>query len=224
MTPFDVLVPAVPDADLGPLLTSLSQAGLPAPVVTPHQTDSRPPAAVELASEPRKGFASPDEVELPTEWELVEERHDQTYRWPEYEETYDRYLVYRGTTKKDATVRIGLGWATRENKWGRDRRYIVAFLSGGVPTNPLAEFLETDDYADTGNFVAVIRGLENTRRMYGPSDSLPQVYVDRFETSMYGQHVHYRGVWNKVVVVAHEHDHETMLNHGLIQGRRRYGL
>jgi hypothetical protein len=30
------------------------------------------------------------------------------------------------------------------------------------------------------------------------------------------------GVWNKVVVVAHEDDDEAMLNHALIQSRRRY--
>jgi hypothetical protein len=30
------------------------------------------------------------------------------------------------------------------------------------------------------------------------------------------------GVLNKLVVVARENDHETMLNHALIQGRRRY--
>jgi hypothetical protein len=40
---------------------------------------------------------------------------------------------------------------------------------------------------------------------------------------MYSQRVVYPGVWNKVAVVAREHDDETMLNHALIQSRRRYG-
>jgi hypothetical protein len=40
---------------------------------------------------------------------------------------------------------------------------------------------------------------------------------------MYSQRVVYPGVWNKVAVVAREDDDETMLNHALIQSRRRYG-
>jgi hypothetical protein len=39
---------------------------------------------------------------------------------------------------------------------------------------------------------------------------------------MYSERVVYRGVWNKVVVVAREDDDETMLNHALLQSRRRY--
>jgi hypothetical protein len=32
----------------------------------------------------------------------------------------------------------------------------------------------------------------------------------------------YPGAWNKLVVVAREDDHEAMLDHALIQSRRRY--
>jgi hypothetical protein len=39
---------------------------------------------------------------------------------------------------------------------------------------------------------------------------------------MYSERVVYRGVWNKVVVVAREDDDTTILNHALIQGRRRF--
>jgi hypothetical protein len=38
---------------------------------------------------------------------------------------------------------------------------------------------------------------------------------------MYDDRVDHAGVWHKVVVVAREDDHATMLNHALIQGRRR---
>jgi hypothetical protein len=47
------------------------------------------------------------------------------------------------------------------------------------------------------------------------------VYKERFRTQTYSERVVHPGVWNKAVVVAHEDD-ETMLNHALIQGRRRY--
>ncbi len=71
----------------------------------------------------------------------------------------------------------------------------------------------TDEYSSTKS-----RG----RRMYGAGDALPGVYEERFRTQMYSERVVYPGVWNKVVVVAREDDDETMLNHALIQSRRRY--
>ena len=40
--------------------------------------------------------------------------------------------------------------------------------------------------------------------------------------ALYSERVVYPGVWNKAVVVASEDDVATMLNHALIQGRRRY--
>jgi hypothetical protein len=39
---------------------------------------------------------------------------------------------------------------------------------------------------------------------------------------VYSERIAYPGVWKKLVVVAHEDDHATMLNHALIQSRRRY--
>jgi hypothetical protein len=58
--------------------------------------------------------------------------------------------------------------------------------------------------------------------MYGAGDTLPPVYQERFRTQMYSERVVYGGVWNKVVVVAREDDDATILNHALIQGRRRF--
>jgi hypothetical protein len=60
--------------------------------------------------------------------------------------------------------------------------------------------------------------------MYGAGDTLPAIYEERFRTQMYAERVDYPGVWNKAVVVAHEDDYTTMLNHALIQGRRRHSM
>ena len=57
--------------------------------------------------------------------------------------------------------------------------------------------------------------------MYGVGDALPAVYTKRFRTQIYNERVVHPGVWNKIVVVAREDDHETILNHALIQSRRR---
>jgi hypothetical protein len=128
-----------------------------------------------------------------------------------------------GTTRAEGAVQIGLGETIRKNRWGRDRKYVVAFLSAGAPQQPLVEFVAADDYEQTRELVAVIRGSDGGRRMYGVGDALPAVYSERFRTQVYNERVVHPGVWNKIVVVAREDDDEAILNHALIQSRRRYG-
>jgi hypothetical protein len=130
--------------------------------------------------------------------------------------------VFVGTTRAEGAVQVGLGETTRNNAWGRHRKYVVAFLSSGSPQEPLVEFVATDDYEQTRELVAVIRGSDGGRRMYGTGDALPAVYTERFRTQIYNERISYPGAWNKVVVVAREDDDETILNHALIQSRRRY--
>ena len=98
----------------------------------------------------------------------------------------------------------------------------VAFLSGGSPQHPLVEFVAADDFEETRELVAVIRGSDGGRRMYGVGDKLPAVYAERFRTQIYNERIVHPGVWNKVVVVAREDDDAAMLNHALIQSRRRH--
>jgi hypothetical protein len=215
MCPFSVTLQRVPDQELGPLLMQLAQAGFHDPIIKPVDADGTSGRAAATAAG-RKG-------DLPKDWGLVRERQGQSYQWPDQRERYSRYRVFIGTTRAEGAVHIGLGEATRRNKWGRDRKYVVAFLSSGSPQQPLAEFVAADDYEETRELVAVIRGSDGGRRMYGAGDPLPGVYKDRFRTQLYSERVVYPGVWNKVVVVARQDDDATILNHALIQGRRRYG-
>ena len=215
MCPFSVTLQRVPDRELGPLLIELARAGFHNPIVKPVAGD-RP--ARKAAASARRRMA-----DLPGDWSLVREREGESYQWPEERERYSSYRVFIGTTRAEGAVHIGLGETLRKNKWGRDRKYVVAFRSSGSPQQPLAEFAAADDYEETRELVAVIRGSDGGRRMYGAGDPLPDVYKERFRTEIYSERVVYPGVWNKVVVVAREDDDETMLNHALIQGRRRYG-
>jgi hypothetical protein len=214
MCPFSVTLQRVPDQELGPLLIQLAQAGFHDPIIKPVDADG--------TSSRTATTAAGRTADLPADWGLVRERQGQSYQWPETREHYARYRVFIGTTRAEGAVHIALGETTRKNKWGRDRKYVVAFLSSGSPQQPLAEFVAADDYEETGELVAVIRGSDGGRRMYGPGDALPGVYTERFRTQLYSERVVYPGVWNKAVVVAREHDDETILNHALIQGRRRY--
>ena len=152
----------------------------------------------------------------------MHEREGESYRWPKRRDVYSPYRVFLGTTRAEGAVQIGLGETIRENAWGRDRKYVVAFLSGGSPQHPLVEFVAADDFEDTRELVAVIRGSDGGRRMYGIGDKLPAVYTERFRTQIYNERVVHPGAWNKVVVVARDTDDATMLNHALIQSRRRY--
>ena len=213
--PFSVTLERVPDRELGPLLIQLAQAGFHNPTVKPVDADGASGEGVAPARGP-----GPDLAEV---WRLVRERDGESYQWPEERELYSRYRVFIGTTRAEGAVHIGLGETLRKNKWGRDRKYVVAFLSSGSPQRPLAEFIAADDYEETHELVAVIRGSDGGRRMYNAGDTLPRVYAEGFRTQLYSERVVYPGVWNKVVVVTREDDDEAMLNHALIQGRRRYG-
>jgi hypothetical protein len=205
MCPFSVTVQNVPDRELGPLLTQLSRAGFDSPIIK------------SLGAEDGS-----DDADLPEGWLVVRERDEESYRWPNGPDRYSPYRVFMGTTRAEGAVQIGLGETVRENKWGRDRKYVVAFLSTGSPQHPLVEFVAADDYEQTRELVAVIRGSDGGRRMYGAGDPLPAPYAERFRTQIYNERVVYPGVWNKLVVVAREDDDQAILNHALIQSRRRY--
>ena len=212
MSPFSVTVEHVPDRDLGPLLARLSEAGFAKPVIS-HVGAAGPPPAPPF----RQG-----RMICPRIGASMQEREGESYRWPKRRDGYAPYRVYMGTTRAEGAVQIGLGETVRENAWGRDRKYVVAFLSGGSPQHPLVEFVAADDFEDTRELVAVVRGSDGGRRMYGVGDRLPAVYAERFRTQIYNERVVHPGVWNKVVVVARDDDDAAMLNHALIQSRRRY--
>jgi hypothetical protein len=214
VSPFSVTVQNVPDRELGPLLTQLSEAGFDNPIITAVGADGTAArAAAPARSRP---------VDLPEDWRLVRERDGESYRWPKRRDRYAPYRVFMGTTRTEGAVQIGLGETIRKNAWGRDRKYVVAFLSSGSPQEPLVEFVAADDYKQTRELVAVIRGSDGGRRMYGAGDALPAVYTERFRTQIYNERIIYPGAWNKLVVVAREDDDEAMLNHALIRSRRRY--
>jgi hypothetical protein len=208
---FNVVFQDVADQDLGPLLTHGAALGYASPVVTP--------VAGPVQSSQSMAVTADDD--LVTEWQLVDQRAGQTYQWPEYLERYSSYDVYLGRTKREGSVYIALGLTERAGAWGRDRSYIVAFLSQRAPQTPLVEFLEADDHAETGELLAVIRGSDGARRMYGPGDTLPAIYAEHFRTEVYRDRVHASGAWNKLAVIAHKDDTPTLLNHALMQARRR---
>jgi hypothetical protein len=221
MTPFDVTYQAVPDELLSDLLAATNNIGAGTPLISPAASNTpRPMAALGHAR-----TAPPDgPADLPDEWRLVREMQSQAYVWPESRDEYETYRIYAGVTAREGAVHIALGRAPRPNAWGRDRLYVVGFLSSGSPQIPLVEFLEADDFETTREFIAVIRGRDGGKKMYGPGDPLPAAYIDHFQTVLYRDRIDARGAWSKMAVVAREDDAAGMLNHALLQARRRGNL
>lgn len=206
--PFSVTIKDVPDTRLGPLLSHLAAGGWRDPLVES--------TAPRTAGAEREGLG-----QLPPGWRQVRSLDNQSYRWPGDRERYERYVVYEATAT-EGTVRIALGDAPRADAWGRDREYIIAFLSGDAPQIPLVEFLEADPEG-SGEMISVIRGFGGggSRKMFGPGDSLPAPYPEAFRIEGYRDRIHAPGAWNKLGVIAAADDRETMLNHALLQARRR---
>ena len=59
--------------------------------------------------------------------------------------------------------------------------------------------------------------------MYGAMMLYQRSTQSAFATQVYSERVHYPGAWNKIAVVAREDDDQAILNHALIQNRRRRG-
>jgi hypothetical protein len=217
VSPFDVTYPDVSDERLSDLLSATNAAGFATPVLLP--LGAAPHGSPRLTSPGDDGGGA----DLPTGWRRVRELADQAYSWPNKREQYESYAVYAAETQREGTVHIALGWAKRVRTWGRDRSYVIAFLTSGSPQRPLVEFLETDDFETTRELIAVIRGRDGARskRMFGPGDSLPPAYVSQFRTVMYSDRIRASGAWSKIAVLAREDDPDTMLNHALLQARRR---
>jgi hypothetical protein len=192
------------------LISLLAQHGFAAPQVepvTPERKDTTMPVAppVELAS-----------------WEFLHSRDGETYQWPELLEEYRRFDVYRGRTQA-GTIDFAIGECNRTKVWGKDRKYYIVFHVTSGFKRPLVEFLEPDDYEDTGELIAIIRGSDGRRKMYDPAADLPEAYDD-FRIETYRDRIDFPGSWTKLSVVVSEDDTTAMLNHALIQGQSRFGI
>jgi hypothetical protein len=215
MMPFDVLVPDVPDPKLASLLTRLHAEGF-NPTITPASADALHQQA---AATP-----SVSGGELPANWQLVRELEDQSFKWPSNEiDEYWRYRVFAAPTPS-GLVHMAIGDAERQKVFGRDRKYSIVFLTSGPPQTPLVELMEVDDYEESRQLIAIIRGSDGGKKMYAPTSSLPAVYQENFDIQVFADRIVAPRAWNKLAVVVHEDDHTAILNHALLQARRRGDL
>ena len=163
--PFSVTVQHVPDRELGPLLSRLG-GRLRNPVIDHVAADG--------ASDKPAAPARAGPLDLPQDWRLVQDREGESYRWPSGAIAQALPRVH-GHNARRRRVQIGLGETIREQVGPRPK-VRRGFLSAGSPQQPLVEFVAADDYEQTRELVAVIRGSDGARRMYGVGDAPGRLY------------------------------------------------
>ena len=164
--------------------------------------------------------SSAGEIELPEEWKLIDEDSGIRYTWGEDHDIYDPFLTYEGWTSQ-GKARVAIGKCRRARTHGRDRvYYIVVNIGPEGGMRAIAEFLATDDYDETSEVIAIIKGKGGSGRQFSSADELPSIYRD-WNTVTYRDRVNYPGSYLKQGLVCSERDAETMLNHALAQMQLR---
>ncbi len=193
-----------------PVVLEISDEG----VATLRDVVNRPSTGDELPPVETRSPAT--EVELPNEWQLVKKDSGVRYTWGEDHDIYDPFLIYEGWTSQ-GKARLAIGKCCRARVHGQDRiYYIVVSIGPEGGMRAIAEFLATDDYDDTGEVIAIIKGKEGSGRQFASADELPSIYRD-WNTVTYRDRVDYPGSYLKQGLVCNERDAETMLNHSLTQ-------
>lgn len=199
-----------------PVTIEISDEGL--AVLSSHLGNGPDETEPTASARPAPVVATPDDIELPESWRLVEEQSGVTYTWPQPDgpDVYDPFRTFEGTTSA-GSVRLAIGECVRTNVRGKDRKYFITHHIGPAGgKRAIAEFLETDDYEETGDLIAIIKGKGGGAKLYDPTDDLPAVYLP-YRTETYRDRIDYPRSYQKLGIVASEDDVETILNHTLIQ-------
>lgn len=204
------------------------------------QSRYRPSIAIKSIDSKRafKRFKGPDQIDFVDR--IPEGEFEPDEEWKFRGNFLDlRTLVFaltdRGHTLESACDAFGVPYTKRDVRHGVIRPENVEYCREDVDATArlceaaLNEFLRhpvdlqaTDDVAETGDYIAVIRGRgePKSKKMFGPGDPLPAIY-EEFRTALYSDHIRVPGAWSKIGVLANVNEPEVMLNHALVQARRR---
>ncbi|MGD9573016.1 MAG: hypothetical protein AB7V62_14100 [Thermoleophilia bacterium] len=146
------------------------------------------------------------------------------HKWPEVHEHYPPMVVYEGDDGR-GPVRFCIGVPhERVPVFGSERGWASVWeVVRGVPREQRAVFVETDDFARTGDRIALIAGKDGRPKlMFAPEDrdELPAIYTN---LRVANQKDVCRGprARNRLGVLATDSEQEAMLNHALWHLRLR---
>lgn len=139
---------------------------------------------------------------------VLKVRNNHSFKWPGgYKENYDVAIDYDAISEKGKHI-IRIGYCIRET-YGRDRRRVVVWIDD----YPYAEFLESDNFAITGDVLSEIRFYDdekdNKRMCKYKDDTLPERYMT-FKGDSMKRRIQENGVRDAWAVVTNISDHFTM--------------
>jgi hypothetical protein len=155
----------------------------------------------------------------PGSWSKVGELDDQSYTWPgpEGTEHYTPFEVWEAAGPSG--IQIGLGDPNKPGiYYGKERDYWLAFeMINGQKRRPIVVFNEADDYDESGDLVAIIKGKgDGGRSMFSPGDDLPAGY-ERLEIDVFRDRITGPQAYNRLAVIARGGDRQAMCTHAALQ-------
>lgn len=151
-------------------------------------------------------------------WTQVGELANQTYTWPQGTDHYEPFEVWESADAR-GRIQVGLGRvAERGLHFGKMRGYWMAFeMINGQKRRPIVEFVDADDFENSGTLVAVLKGKgDGGRSMFAPGDELPAGY-EPLKIEVFRDRVSGPQAYNRLAVVAEAGDRQTMCTHAFLQ-------
>jgi hypothetical protein len=144
--------------------------------------------------------------------------------WPNVHEHYPPMDVWE-TVDERGVARLAIGRpAETLELYGRVRGWVSVWeVVNGQPREQRAVFVDCDDYATTGEGIALISGKDGRKRgLYAPGEEhlLPPTYR-ALRVEVHRDRCNGPYAKNRLGVIASDEDVEVMLNHGLAHLRLR---
>jgi hypothetical protein len=158
------------------------------------------------------------------QWRKVGTIDNFDHPWPEVHEHYPPMVVYEAADNV-GLVRFCIG-VPRERMpvYGRERGWASVWeVVNGQPREQRAVFVDTDDFAATGERIALISGKDGQpKKLFEPNDAplLPPVYSG-MRTAVHRTVCSGPYAKNRLGVLATDDEPEVMLNHALAHLRLR---
>jgi hypothetical protein len=183
------------------------------------------PPASSVGDQPSPGTTGVKGSEAGVAWHQIGFVEGFEHRWPEGWEHYPEMRVYEGRDDQ-GVVRLAIGQPDKPlpNLYGRERRWVSIWeVINGKPREQRANFVETDDFATSGERIALISGKGGRKKgLYSPGeeDQLPEIY-EGMRLEVQRDRINGPQAKNRLGVVATDTEIEDMLNHALAHVRLR---